>query len=135
MSASATIDTAENAFRLAGYLREGKKVLVMAPRRKGKTLLAGKVKARVDVDMVLVNTRAEKMTLGKPAHTYNELQEAEEGLVTNGKTLILEEPWFAEGAWLYAMQDGARLFIGTPTDEDISHVQDKFDVVERLGFD
>ena len=44
MSASATIDTPENAFRLAGYLREGKKVLVMAPRRKGKTLLAAKAR-------------------------------------------------------------------------------------------
>ena len=93
------------------------------------------MKARVDVDMVLVNTLAEKMTWGKPTHTYNELQQAEDGLVINGKTLILEEPWFAQGAWLYALQDGARLFIGTPTDEDISHVKDKFDIVEELGYD
>lgn len=136
-----SIATPENADRLAGFLREGKKALVCAPRRVGKTRLIRMISERVAVDAILTITYR---TAATSETYYTGTFDPVTTTVNDDETVVFDEPWFMDKAvWKYVSQQGARLYIGTPiyVEHDETRIDERhfdktqFDVVERLGFD
>ena len=115
------INTDANADLLAGYLREGKKVVFSAPRRAGKTALVAMVAHRMDGDVAIAVSHPMRYETppGAIVCTYDSL--CAQGEAAVDKPAILEEPWLAGGEpWKCALQAGGRLFIGTPGHEDVA---------------
>lgn len=148
MASKNYISTPENANRIAGMLKEGKKVLIRAPRQCGKTELVKMVMERAEIDLVVCADRRAARAYGAKGMTYEEVTRAEvthaevqdTELYTGEVIMVVDEPFYiGQKAWVYCLQDKARLYIGTSLErleEEVkAHCEDKFDVVEKLGFD
>lgn len=121
------IATRERADRLGALLSQGKKVLLMAPRRSGKSHLIQMIQDTIKVGVVVTTCKRARDALGADnVVTREELLDTEEG--REGEVMIFDEPWVMEDTWKFAERDGGCLFIGTPTEGGEEVAGDHFDL-------